>query len=105
LAVAGLLGIAWFLRTRNERRAFLSSCAYLLGMLTSVAFSLYPRLLPATTDPAFTLTIENAKAPEHGLRVGIAWWLLGMILALAYLVYSYRSFSGKVKLPEAGESY
>jgi cytochrome bd ubiquinol oxidase subunit II len=97
LAVAGLLGIAGFLRTGNERSAFLSSCAYLLGMLTSVALSLYPNLLPASTEPAFTLTIANAMAGEHGLRVGVAWWLIGMILASAYNIYSYRNFSGKVK--------
>jgi hypothetical protein len=29
LAIAGLFAMAWFLRTRNERNAFLSSCAYL----------------------------------------------------------------------------
>jgi cytochrome bd ubiquinol oxidase subunit II len=105
LAVAGLVGIAWFLRTRNERSALLSSCAYLVGMLTSVAFSLYPRLLPASTNPAFTLTVENAKAAEHGLRVGIAWWLIGMVLASAYFVYSYRNFSGKLKRPAEEEGY
>jgi cytochrome d ubiquinol oxidase subunit II len=105
LAIAGLFGMAWFLRTRNERNAFLSSCAYLLGMLTSVAFSLYPRVLPASTKPAFALTVENAKAPEHGLRVGVAWWLVGMALVAAYSIYSYRSFAGKVKLPTAEEGY
>jgi cytochrome bd-type quinol oxidase subunit 2 len=83
----------------------LSSCAYLLGMLTSVAFSLYPRVLPASTKTAFALTVENAKAPEHGLRVGVAWWLVGMALVAAYSIYSYRSFAGKVKLPTAEEGY
>jgi len=104
LAVAGLLGMAWFLRTQNEWKAFASSCLYLLGMMTSVAFSLYPRLLPASTNPAFALTVENAKAPLHGLRVGMVWWLIGMALVAAYSTYSYRSFSGKVKLPPAEES-
>ena len=104
LAIAGLLGMAWFLRKREERAAFLSSCAYLLGMLTSVAFSLYPRVLPASTNPAFSLTVDSAKAPEHGLHVGFAWWIVGMALATAYSIHTYRSFAGKVKLP-AEEGY
>ena len=103
-AIAGLLGMAWFLRKREERAAFFASCAYLLGMLTSVAFSLYPRVLPASTNPAFSLTVDGAKAPEHGLHVGLAWWVVGMALATAYSIHTYRSFAGKVKL-SAEEGY
>jgi len=105
LAIAGLLGVLWFLRANNERAAFLSSCLYLLGMLTSVAFSLYPRVLPASTNPDFSLTVDSAKAPQHGLQVGLAWWIIGMLLATAYSSYTYRNFAGKVKLPSADESY
>jgi len=105
LAIAGLLGVLWFLRAYNERAAFLSSCLYLLGMLTSVAFSLYPRVLPASTNPDFSLTVDNAKAPQHGLQVGLAWWIIGMLLAIAYSSYTYRNFAGKVKLPSVDESY
>jgi len=105
LAVAGLAGIIWFLRRRNERAAFLSSCVYLLGMLTSVAFSLYPRVLPASTNPAFSLTVDNAKAGAHGLRVGAVWWIIGMLLASAYSIYTYRSFGGKVDLSESEHTY
>jgi cytochrome bd ubiquinol oxidase subunit II len=105
LTIAGLLGVLWFLRGGAERAAFLSSCAYLLGMLTSVAFSLYPRLLPSSLNPDYALTIENSKAGAHGLRIGLAWWLLGMALATAYSIYAYRNFSGKVKPPAADETY
>lgn len=105
LAIGGLLGMIWCLQTRKEWISFVSSCLYLLGMLTSVAFSLYPRVLPASTNPAFGLTVENAKAPVHGLQVGMIWWLIGMALVAAYATYSYRSFAGKVKVPSAEQSY
>lgn len=103
LAVAGLLATRWFLYRGADLRAFLSSCAYLVGMLTSVVFGLYPLVLPASTDPAYSLTVENAKAGEYGLRVGLVWWLLGMALVTAYFLYTYRHFSGKVRLE--GEGY
>jgi len=105
LAVAGLLGVAWFLRARAELAAFLSSCVYLLGMLTSVAFSLYPRVLPSSVNAVFSLTVDNAKAPEHGLRVGLAWWIVGMALATAYSVHTYRNFAGKVERSLDEEGY
>jgi cytochrome d ubiquinol oxidase subunit II len=96
LAIAGLLGVLWFQRRRAELAAFLASGAYLLGMLSSVAFSLYPRVLPSSLNPDFALTVSNAQAQPHGLRVGLVWWLFGMALVAAYTTYTYRNFSGKI---------
>ena len=107
LAVAGLLGVFWFERRRDEPRAFLASCAYILGMLTSAATGLYPYVLPAATNPAFGLTVYSAHGPEHGLRVGLVWWVIGMALATGYTVFTYRRFAGKVVVSSdaEGEGY
>ncbi|MEO8028323.1 MAG: cytochrome d ubiquinol oxidase subunit II [Bryobacteraceae bacterium] len=93
LAVAGLVG-AKFLK--SERNAFLSSCAYIIGMLTSCVFGVYPNVLPSNTTAAHSLTIYNASAPGYGLGVGLVWWLPGMALASAYAFFLYRRFAGKV---------
>ena len=63
-------------------------------MLTSAAAGLYPYVLPANTDPALGLTIENAAAPAYGLRIGLAWFVPGMLLAAGYFVYTYRHSFG-----------
>ena len=97
LALAGLLGIKWFVRTKADAPAFGASCAYLVGMLTSVAFSLYPSVLPSSTNPAYGLTVSNAKAADYGLQIGVIWWLLGMALAGGYTFFTYRSFAGKIQ--------
>jgi len=103
LAIAGLLGIKWFLHAREDAMVFAASCLYLLGMLTSVAFSLYPIVLPASTNPSFGLTISSAKAADYGLKIGLIWWVIGMALATGYTIFSYRSFAGKIRLEESGE--
>lgn len=100
-AIVGLLGIRWSHSAAAELRAFFFSCAYLLGMLTSAAFGVYPYLLPAT-DSQFGLTIHNAAADGYGLAIGLAWWIPGMILAAGYAVYTYRHFAGKVRFEEQG---
>jgi cytochrome d ubiquinol oxidase subunit II len=69
-------------------------------MLTSVTFSLYPNVLPASTNPLYGLTISNAKAADYGLKIGMIWWVVGMILAIGYTIFTHRSFAGKVS-PEA----
>ena len=71
-------------------------------MLSSAAFWLYPYVLPSRVDSQFGLTIANAAAPAYGLNVGLAWWIPGIALAIAYFVFMYRRFAGKVRLPEEG---
>ena len=105
LALSGLAGMLWFIRKRDELKSFLASCIYIVGMLTSAIFGLYPLVLPASTNPAYSLTVDNAKAPDYGLRVGLAWWIVGMILVAAYHFHVYRSFAGKVKIEESGKGY
>jgi cytochrome bd ubiquinol oxidase subunit II len=102
LALAGLLAMRRFGAAKSDARAFLASCVYLVGMLTSVVFGVYPNVLPANTNPAYSLTVENAKAAEYGLRIGFVWWTIGMTLVSGYFVFTYRHFSGKVKLDEEG---
>lgn len=95
IAIAGLVGVRWVLgREGSERTAFLCSCAYLLGMLTSVVFGVYPYVLPSSLDSSYALTIHNASAGSYGLKIGLAWWLLGILLAVGYFTFLYRHFFG-----------
>ena len=96
-----ILMLLWT-RQGKEFPAFLSSCSYIAGMLVGAVFALYPVVLPASTDPAYNLTIHNSAAGHHGLAVGLVWWTLGMILTLGYFVYIYRTFRGKVQLEGGG---
>lgn len=86
-----------------DKMAFVASALYIVSMLVGAAFALYPAVLPATTDPAYNLTIYNTAAGHHGLRVGFTWWILGMFLAIGYFVFIFRMFRGKVQLE--GEGY
>jgi cytochrome d ubiquinol oxidase subunit II len=104
IAISGLIGVRWFLRENNsERAAFFSSCAFLLGMLTSVVFGVYPYVLPSSTNPDYSLTIHNASAASYGLKIGLIWWTIGMALATGYFIFVYRHFFGAAsREPESG---
>ena len=102
--VFGSLGVMIYaIRKGQDKLAFVGSALYIVGMLVGAAFALYPVVLPASTDPAYNLTIYNTAAGRHGLSVGFIWWTLGAILALAYFVLLFRMFRGKVRLE--GEGY
>ena len=99
LAVAGLVASLG----RRPIVAFLGSCTYLVGMLTSAAFGVFPYVLPARPDSALGLTIYNSATSGYGLKVGLVWFIPGMLMALGYSVFVYRHFAGKVRVE--GEGY
>jgi len=94
LAVGGFAGMRW---SKGELQAFLWSCVFLAGMLTSAVFGVFPYVLPSNTSPTLGLTIYSAATAEYGLKAGLAWWIPGMTLAACYSVFVYRKFAGKVR--------
>jgi cytochrome bd ubiquinol oxidase subunit II len=101
VAIAGLVGMIYFNFRGRDRAAFLSSSTYIVGMLTSTVFAVYPNVLPAV-DPENSLTIQNASASQYGMTVGLIWWSIGMVLAAIYFILIYRLFRGKVRLEDEG---
>jgi cytochrome d ubiquinol oxidase subunit II len=99
VVVASLAGMLWANPKGKEKLAFVASSMYIAGMLVGAAFALYPVVLPAR-DHRYDLTIYNTAAGNHGLSVGLAWWTLAAVLAIAYFVFVYRMFRGKVQLGE-----
>jgi cytochrome d ubiquinol oxidase subunit II len=103
VVAASLVAMKLFLAQRKEFAAFLASTSYIVGMLSGAAFAMYPYLLPASTDPSYSLTIYNARTGPYSLSVGLVWWVIGIGLAIVYFTFLYTSFRGKVTLE--GEGY
>jgi cytochrome d ubiquinol oxidase subunit II len=83
--------------------SFLASCGYLASMMVGAATGLFPVLLPTVGTSGQDLTIARAISGPHTLRVGLAWWSVGMCLALMYFGVVYWLFRGKV--PTDAEGY
>jgi len=105
-AAAASFAALWFFSRRwRDRAAFLASCAFLASLLAGVAFALHPRVLPASTSDAYSLTVYNAASGDYSLRYGVYWWSAGMLIAIGYFVLVYRMFRGKVRLDSDGHGY
>ena len=96
LGLLGLAGMRFFSAGRRDTAAFLCSCLYLTGMLTSAAFGVFPYVLPSNIAPEAGLTVFNASAAPYGLYIGLAWWIPGMLLAAGYTTFVYRRLPSKV---------
>ncbi len=96
--LGGLAGMARYRVRGKDKAAFLCSGLYIASMLGGAAFALYPRLLPACTDPSLSLTVHNTAATRYGLSVGLVWWTIAIMGTLGYFTFVYRTFRGKVRL-------
>ena len=100
LPIAGVAALVYVGIAQRRGRgldAFYASSAFILLMILSAAYGIFPNMLIATTDPANSLTIENAAAAPFGLRAGLVWFSVGAAFFLSYTFYVYRSFRGKVE--------
>ena len=93
--VASLAALWFWNRGAQPVKAFLASSVYLFFMLAGACWGVYPTLLPATTGAANDITLSRALSGPHTLSVGLAWWIFGMALAVAYIVFVYSRFKGK----------
>jgi cytochrome d ubiquinol oxidase subunit II len=104
IALAGLVAMGYFNFKQRDSAAFFSWCGFIVGMLASAAFGLYPLVLPAV-NPANSLTVQNASGSQYGQTVGLVWWSIGMILAAVYFIFTYRLFWGKISVADTHEEY
>jgi cytochrome d ubiquinol oxidase subunit II len=95
LAVAGLVGLRLFVRRERWQAAFLSSSAFLAGMLGSASVAIFPYVLPAR-PPALGLSIADAATEPYGLQAALYWWVPGVLLAIGYFTFNYRSLPKKL---------
>ena len=105
LAFGGIVAVFVGLRRQRGLGAFLGSCAFLLGTIGASAASYFPVMLRATGGDALSITAYMGGADEAGLRTALRWFVVGLPLALVYLVVVFRLHRGKAVAARDGEGY
>lgn len=98
------LSIANVPRLANKHKylsAFLFSSLTVALLLTLVAIELYPALVYSTSETANHLTVYNSASSEKSLGIMLIIAAIGTPLVLAYTVFVYKTFWGKVKMDES----
>ncbi|MTI30934.1 cytochrome d ubiquinol oxidase subunit II [Xanthovirga aplysinae] len=96
IGIIALLLNVIFQRAEKELAAFLCSSIFIAGMFTSALAGIFPSLLPSTNSINPDLTIYNVSASDYGLGVGLKWWIIGIILILAYSFMVHWMYRGKI---------
>lgn len=100
LAFLSIANITRLASKRRFRQAFLFSSLSVSLMLILVAIELYPVLIISTIGEQYDITVYNAASSEKSLGIMLLMAAIGAPLVLAYTVFVYKTFWGKVELDE-----
>lgn len=104
LVMAALVVLIVALRQENSGKAFLASSLLILFLLVTVAFALFPNFMVDVAGKD-NVTAFNSMAQVKNLQLGLAWFGIGFLLLIGYVVYMYKSFWGKIPESAQGETY
>ena len=103
IPLAAFLSIANIPRLTAKKKylsAFMFSSLTICLLLIIAGINFYQTLLLSTIDDKYSLSIYNAASSEKTLRIMLTMVAVGSPLVIAYTVFVYRTFRGKVKIEE-----
>jgi len=102
LLLGAIVYIPIALKAGRHFRALISSSLAIACMIGLAAVSMFPRLVPSSTDLAYSLTAYNASSTPRTLTVMLIITLIGMPIVIGYTIYIYRIFKGKTVVEADG---
>lgn len=92
----GALGVLLTASWGNSRFAFLCSSLSIFGIISTVGVSLFPFLLPSSTNLSSSLLVWDASSSELTLLVMLGSVIVFLPIILLYTAWVYRALRGKV---------
>ena len=96
VTLAALLGTKVFLKTGALWKAWFSSALTIIGATFFGVIGLYPNLFPSSINSQYSLTAHNASSSPLTLKIMLIVALIFVPIVLAYQVWTYHLFKGKV---------
>jgi len=96
LAFAGVLLAIVTSRAHRAGAAFVLSSLGIAGVLLTAGLSLFPFIMPSSSDPKSSLTVYDAVSSHRTLQIMFWVVLLFLPIVLAYTGWAYRVMRGKV---------
>ena len=100
VAAAALLAAHVAVELKRFGWAFIASAVAIVAAVVLIFGSLYPDVMPSTTDAAYSLTIDNASSTDYTL--GVMTWVAGILtpVVLAYQAWSYWVFRRRLSVKD-----
>jgi cytochrome d ubiquinol oxidase subunit II len=99
VAVLAVFGGAWLAETHHEGWSFACSAIAIGGVVGSIFFDLYPRVMVSSTDPANSLTVAGSASPTYTLTVMTIVSIVFVPVVLGYQAWSLWTFRKRLGAP------
>ena len=96
LGYAGALAVPALLRLARPGAAFVASSAAVFGVIASAGVSMFPFLLPSSSDPRSSLTVWDASSSRTTLFIMLVATAVFLPLIVVYTAWVFRVLRGKV---------
>jgi len=101
--VLGFVGAAaTFLLARANRPGlgFVTSGLAISGVILTAGFSLFPFIMPSSSEPGASLTVWDAPSSLHTLTIMFWAAVIFVPIVLAYTIWSYHAMWGRVTVKQ-----
>ncbi|MBT5374696.1 MAG: cytochrome d ubiquinol oxidase subunit II [Rhodospirillaceae bacterium] len=96
LGYAGALGTIALLRAGANGLAFITSALSVAGIVATAGLSLFPFIMPSSSDPSSSLTVWDSSSSHLTLFIMLLCAAFFMPLIIAYTSWVFRVMRGKV---------
>jgi cytochrome d ubiquinol oxidase subunit II len=96
--IFGFLGalLSWRFSKVCSKTAFICSGVSIIGIISTVGFSMFPFILPSSSHPAHGLLVWDSSSSQLTLFIMLIATVIFMPLILLYTAWVYRVLRGKV---------
>lgn len=96
LAYAGALLAMWLAAKGKTLLAFVGSSLAIIGVIGTAGVSMFPFVMPSSSDPASSLTVWDSVSSHLTLTIMFFATLIFMPIIVAYTSWAYKVMAGKV---------
>jgi cytochrome d ubiquinol oxidase subunit II len=96
LGLVAPLALVLLARSRNHMTLFLCSAAGVAGVVGTMGVSLFPFLMPSSSEPNSSLTVWDASSSQRTLWIMLLATAVFLPVVLAYTAWVYRVLRGRV---------
>ncbi len=96
MGIIGALAVLLFAGKGTGKTVFVISSATVLGIVTTVGVSMFPFILPSSSDPSASLLVWDASSSQLTLFIMLIAAVIFIPLILSYTAWVYHVLRGKV---------
>jgi cytochrome d ubiquinol oxidase subunit II len=82
----------------NQGWAFTATTLTIASCIVTLFVDLYPRVMVSSTNPAYSLTVDNSASPTYTLKIMSVIAVILLPIVLAYQAWTYHVFRQRVSV-------